>query len=136
MKSNLFKILVLLLCVSMAFFVVSCKKKKDKNQSTPSVPTQSEIESEIEQTGNVKTLNIITFITLLFSILSAICFPIALKIIFTIVGTISFISYWAIRSQVSNEIYFEKANKKKNTLITLLKKKGIAIPKKLQGGLK
>ena len=44
--------------------------------------------------------------------------------------------YVASGSLAYNEIYFEKANKKKNTLITLLKKKGIAIPKKLQGGLK
>ncbi|MBR2376939.1 MAG: zinc ribbon domain-containing protein [Clostridia bacterium] len=95
---------------------------------------KSETETEIEDNVYVKTFNIITLFTLLFSILSSLCFPIVAKIIFAIIGVVSFITYWAIRSKVSKEIYYQKTAKKKNDLIAHLKKKGIAIPNKLKGG--
>ena len=94
---------------------------------------QTEIETEIEENKTVKTLNIITLCTLLFSILSSILFPIVLKIIFAVVGIASFITYWIIRSKTSKEIYAQKTLIKKQTLIEHLKKKGIKIPKELKG---
>ena len=96
---------------------------------------KSEIESEIEQEKSVKTCNIITLFALMFSILSAILFPIALKIVFAVIGVISFITYWVIRSKASKEIYQAKERRKKKDLINLLNKKGIAIPNNLKEGV-
>lgn len=99
----------------------------------PSV--KSEIEKEIEGNKLVKTFNIITLCALLTSILISILLPIAFKIIFGGVGLASFITYWVIRTKVSKEIYLLKTVKKKTDLVALLKKKGIPVPKKLNGGL-
>ncbi len=110
----------------------SCKKSMIRGD-IPSAKT--EIEAEIEDNHLVKTFNFITLFTLLFSILSAIIFPIALKILFAVIGITSFITYWVVRSKTSKAIYYDKANKKKSTLIAYLKKKGIKIPKELQSGV-
>ena len=107
----------------------SAKKSKIKGD-IPSAKT--EIETEIEQNKLVKSFNLITFVVLLFSIISAILFPITYKIIFTIVGIVSFITYQVIRSKVSTGLYLKKAETKKQTLISHLKKQGIEIPEKLQ----
>ncbi|MBO5713615.1 MAG: hypothetical protein J6R88_05400, partial [Clostridia bacterium] len=93
---------------------------------------KDEIENEIEQNKLVKTFNILTFVVLLFSILSAIIFPVALKITFAVVGLALFITSCIIRSNVSKNIYNEKQLKKKQSLIAHLKKKGIDIPKELK----
>ena len=99
----------------------------------PSV--KAEIETEIEQNKLVKSFNIITLCTLLFSILSSMVFPIPFKIIFGVVGVISFITSCLVRSKVSNKIYLEKKYKKKNNLIAHLNKKGIDIPKIIKEGV-
>ena len=53
MKSNLFKILVFILCVSMAFFVVSCKKNRGD-----STPTQSESQKTSDSYISFNTLSV------------------------------------------------------------------------------
>ena len=110
----------------------ACKKSRIMGDM-PSA--KKEIQLEIEHNKPVKSFNLITFFTLLFSILSAVLFPIALKIVFATVGIVSFITYWVIRSKVSKRIYLEKESKKKRTLIDYLKKKGIKIPKQLEEGV-
>lgn len=109
----------------------SCKKSSIIGE-IPSAKKQ--IESEIENNKLVKSFNILTLCTLLFSILSSILFPIALKIIFVVIGIASFITYWVLRPKISKKIYLEKKQRKKQTLIYHLKKKGIEIPKNLLEG--
>lgn len=93
-------------------------------------------EKEIENDKVVKSVNIATFCTLLFAILSAILIPIViLKIIFMLVSIVMFITNCVVKSKVSKQIYVRKQSRKKTELIALLKKKGIEIPKELKEGV-
>lgn len=105
-------------------------KESEINGDIPSAKTQNE--NEIDNNKIVKTFNIITFSTLLFSILASILFPIALKIIFCSIGIVSFITFWIVRSKISKSIYYEKKMKKKKDLIALLTKNGIKVPEQLK----
>jgi predicted amidophosphoribosyltransferase len=108
-------------------------KESEINGQIPSAKSQNE--NQIENHKLVKTFNLLTFFTLIFSILSSILFPIALKITFGVIGVALFIAYYIIRSKISKIIYKEKENIKKNDLITLLKAKGLKIPDNLKGGI-
>ena len=100
----------------------------------PSAAKENEI--EIENNKYVKSINIITFISLLFAILSSILFPIALKIVFSVIAVAMFITNCIVKKKMSRAIYLYKQNKKIFDLMDLLKKKGIAIPKKLREGIR
>lgn len=96
---------------------------------------QSKIESEIEGRPLVAAFNIITLIALVVSIVSSILFPLVFKLIFGGVGIALFVTSCIIKSKVSKGIYQRKTVQKKLDLIAHLKKKGIAIPNSLNGGL-
>ncbi len=109
--------------------------KESKIQyTTPSAAKENE--KEIENQKTVKIFNIATFCTLLFAILSAILFPIALKITFMSIALATFIVNCVVKSKISKEIYARKQIQKKKDLIALLNKKGIEIPEELKEGVK
>ena len=93
---------------------------------------KSQIIEEIENNKKVKYLNIFTFISLLFSIFSSIVLPVACKIIFGIIGIVSFIVLTTIRAITTKNVYSEKRKMKINLIINLLSKKGIEVPNSIK----
>lgn len=91
-----------------------------------------ENEKEIENYAPIKAVNLATFFVLLFAILSSILFPMPLKITFTVIAIVLFIANCIVKNVLSKKIYIKKVKAKKNDLVSLLKKKGIEIPKQLR----
>lgn len=106
------------------------------------VPDCESTLDEVEDSIEVKKaggLTFVTFVLLLFSIFAGIFLPVACKIIFGVIGIVLFIVQCIVQKVVENKVYEQvkerKAKRRKEGLKTFLKKKGLPMPKELEGDM-